>query len=239
MSESDFPQEGTVCQIGAQRRLSEPCSIVIFGASGDLTARKLIPALYHLCKDKLMPASFRIIGFARRDKTDEAWRTELREALGQFSRSKPVDEEVWKAFAANVHYCVGDIMEAGSYAKLEQLLSSFGAAPLRHNLLCYLATQPSQFGAIIERLHEAQLLQRGQNGGGWQRVVVEKPFGHDLASARALNDEVTRHADEAQVYRIDHYLGKETVQNILMFRFSNSISSSCGTATRSITCRSP
>src|SRR5580658_1742180 len=177
MSTSETFQEGVVCQIGAQRRLSEPCSIVIFGASGDLTARKLIPALYHLCKDKLMPASFRIIGFARRDKTDEAWRDELREALGKFSRSKPVDEEVWKAFAANVHYCVGDMTEASSYDKLEKLLSSFGAAPLRHNLLFYLATQPSQFGAIIERLEGAQLLQRGSSEAGWQRVVVEKPFG--------------------------------------------------------------
>ena len=225
-TESDHFQEGSVCQIGAQRRLSEPCSIVIFGASGDLTARKLIPALYHLCKDKLMPSSFRIIGFARRDKTDEAWRTELREALGKFSRSKPVDEEVWKVFAANVHYCVGD-MTGGphSYEKLEKLLTSFGAAPLRHNLLFYLATQPSQFGAIIERLQgAATAATRRSSGGGWQRVVTwEKPFGHDLASARALNDEVTRYADESQVYRIDHYLGKETVQNILMFRFSNSI----------------
>ena len=223
MAEYDQLQEGTVCQIGAQRRLSEPCSIVIFGASGDLTSRKLIPALYHLCKDKLMPSTFRIIGFARRDKTDEAWRTELREALDKFSRSKPVDEEVWKLFAANVHYCVGDMTEAASYEKLEKLLSSFGAAPLRRNLLFYLATQPSQFGDIIERLHGASLLERGSSDGGWQRVVVEKPFGHDLASARALNDEVTRYADERQVYRIDHYLGKETVQNILMFRFSNSI----------------
>src|SRR5580658_6484682 len=137
MADSDNFPEGTVCQIGAQRRLSEPCSIVIFGASGDLTARKLIPALYHLCKDKLMPSSFRIIGFARRDKTDEAWRTELREALGQFSRSKPVDEEVWKAFAANVHYCVGDMTEAGSSAKLETLHSFFRAEPLRHSLLFY------------------------------------------------------------------------------------------------------
>src|SRR5580658_10310566 len=177
MADSDNFPEGTVCQIGAQRRLSEPCSIVIFGASGDLTARKLIPALYHLCKDKLMPSSFRIIGFARRDKTDEAWRAELREALDKFSRSKPVDEEVWKLFAANVHYCVGDMTEAASYEKLEKMLGSFGAAPLRRNLLFYLATQPSQFGAIIERLHGAQLLQRGSSDAGSQRVVVEKPFG--------------------------------------------------------------
>ena len=223
MSESETSTETTVCHIGAQRRLSEPCSIVIFGASGDLTARKLIPAFYHLCKDKQMPASFRIIGFARREKTDESWRAELREALDKFSRTKPVDEEVWRAFAANLHYCVGDLTAAAAYEKLEQKLRSFNAAPLRQNLLFYLATQPSQFADVIERLHGAKLLEHGESQGGWQRIVVEKPFGHDLASARVLNGELTRYADEGQVCRIDHYLGKETVQNILMFRFSNSI----------------
>jgi glucose-6-phosphate 1-dehydrogenase len=223
MTESDISSERTVCHIGAQRRLSEPCSIVIFGASGDLTARKLIPAFYHLFKEKQMPASFRILGFARRDKTDEVWRAELREALDRFSRTKPVDDEVWQVFAANLHYCVGDMTDAAAYAKLEQKLSSFNAAPLRQNLLFYLATQPSQFGEVIERLHAAKLLEHGHNLGGWQRIVVEKPFGHDLASAHVLNDELTRYADEQQVCRIDHYLGKETVQNILMFRFSNSI----------------
>jgi glucose-6-phosphate 1-dehydrogenase len=220
--ESAILPEPNVCHIGAQRRLSEPCSIVIFGASGDLTSRKLIPAFYHLCKEKQMPASFCIIGFARREKTDESWRAELREALDRFSRTKPVDEEVWRLFAANLYYCVGDLADAAAYAKLEQKLSSFKSAPLRQNLLFYLATQPSQFGEAIERLHAAQLLQRGHSQGGWQRVV-EKPFGHDLASAHLLNDELTRYADEQQVCRIDHYLGKETVQNILMFRFSNSI----------------
>jgi glucose-6-phosphate 1-dehydrogenase len=223
MSESEILPEQMVCHIGAQRRLSEPCSIVIFGASGDLTARKLIPAFYHLCKEKQMPADFRILGFARREKTDDQWRAELREALSQFSRTKPVDEEVWRSFAANLHYCVGDLTDAAAYEKLEQKLSSFKAAPLRQNLLFYLATQPSQFGEVIEHLHAAKLLEHGHSLGGWQRIVVEKPFGHDLASARQLNDELTRYADEQQVCRIDHYLGKETVQNILMFRFSNSI----------------
>ncbi|MGO8701737.1 MAG: glucose-6-phosphate dehydrogenase [Limisphaerales bacterium] len=223
MSESENPPEQTICHIGAERRMGEPCSIIIFGASGDLTARKLIPAFYHLCKDKLMPASFRILGFARREKTDEGWRGELREALDRFSRTKPVDEEVWRAFAANLHYCVGDLTDAAAYEKLEQKLSSFQNVPLRQNLLFYLATQPSQFGEVIERLHAARLLQHGNRPGGWQRIVVEKPFGHDLASARSLNNELTRYADEQQVCRIDHYLGKETVQNILMFRFSNSI----------------
>jgi glucose-6-phosphate 1-dehydrogenase len=223
MTNLEAASETNDCPIGAERRLTEPCSIVIFGASGDLTARKLIPAFYHLCKDKLMPENFRILGFARREKTDESWRDELREALGRFSRSKPVDEEVWRLFAANLHYCAGDLTDGAAYAKLEQKLSSFNSPPLRHNLLFYLATQPSQFGEVAERLHGAQLLRPANGQGGWQRLVVEKPFGHDLASAIQLNEELTRYADEQQVCRIDHYLGKETVQNILMFRFSNSI----------------
>ncbi len=223
MSVSENVRENMVCQIGAQKRPVEPCGIVIFGASGDLTARKLLPAFYNLFRDKQMPADFRIIGFARREKTNEAWRAEVREALDRFSRTKPVDEDVWRAFGANLHYCTGDMTDAAAYEKLEKLLVSFGSPPLRQNLLFYLATQPSQFGDVVERLHGAQLLQRGKVNGGWQRIVVEKPFGHDLASAQALNSELTRHADEQQVCRIDHYLGKETVQNILMFRFSNSI----------------
>jgi glucose-6-phosphate 1-dehydrogenase len=214
----DEPAAGNV---SAERKSLEPCSIVIFGASGDLTARKLIPAFYHLCKDKQMPATFRVIGFARRDKTDESWRNELREELNQFSRTQPVDDAVWKEFAKNLFYCRGDLTDAAAYKKLEELLTSFGSGPLRENLLFYLATQPSQFGQVIEHIHRAGLLHK--EGAGWQRIVVEKPFGHDLASAQTLNRELTRYAHEQQVCRIDHYLGKETVQNILMFRFSNSI----------------
>jgi glucose-6-phosphate 1-dehydrogenase len=216
------PLHGHASNIGLDRKLAEPCSIVIFGASGDLTARKLIPALYHLCKEKLMPVSFRVIGFARREKTDESWRQELRTALNQFSRTKPVDDKVWNEFAANIFYCMGDITDPAAYAKLEQKLSSFNSPPLRNNLLFYLATQPSQFGGIVEQLHNAKLIHK-EGGEGWQRLVIEKPFGHDLASAKALNADLTRFTNEQQVYRIDHYLGKETVQNILMFRFSNSI----------------
>src|SRR6202453_1789811 len=223
MIENQSSPEQTVCHIGAQRRLGEPCSIVIFGASGDLTARKLIPAFYHLCREKQMPSAFRIIGFARREKTDESWRAELRQALDQFSRNNPVDEDIWRQFAANLFYCIGDLTDPAAYAALEQKLSSFGNPQLCCNLLFYLATQPSQFGEVIEQLHDAKLLHPAECKDGWQRIVIEKPFGHDLASARTLNEELTRYAREQQVCRIDHYLGKETVQNILMFRFSNSI----------------
>ena len=211
------------CKPNETRKTVTPCSIVIFGASGDLTSRKLIPALYHLYKEKQMPPEFRIIGFARRDKTDDSWRQELREALDQFSRTKPVDDTVWQSFSKNISYCIGDLTDAAAYEKLEKLLSSFGSEPLRRNLLFYLATLPSQFGLVVEHLHQADLLHKEGEQNGSQRIVVEKPFGHDLASARQLNSELTRYAREEQIFRIDHYLGKETVQNILMFRFSNSI----------------
>jgi glucose-6-phosphate 1-dehydrogenase len=211
------------CQgdISGERKTLEPCTIVIFGASGDLTARKLIPALYHLFKEQQMPSDFRVVGFARREKTDASWRQELRAALDQFSRTKPVEEKVWHAFAEHVFYCQGDLTDDAAYRKLEAQLTGFGSAPLRENLLFYLAISPSQFGEVVEQVHRSGLLNK--EGSAWQRVVVEKPFGHDLASAHALNRELTRYAHESQVFRIDHYLGKETVQNILMFRFSNSI----------------
>jgi glucose-6-phosphate 1-dehydrogenase len=213
------------CRLDEARKTLDPCSIVIFGASGDLTARKLIPALYHLAREKQMPADYRIIGFARREKTDDSWRQELRAALDQFSRTRPTEEAVWQEFAEHLCYCRGDLTEAAAYERLANRLDSFGQEPLRRNLLLYLATSPSQFGAVVEQLRRAGLLlhETGANGTGWQRIVVEKPFGHDLESAHQLNQELTRYASEPQVFRIDHYLGKETVQNILMFRFSNAV----------------
>ncbi|HZV35659.1 MAG TPA: glucose-6-phosphate dehydrogenase [Verrucomicrobiae bacterium] len=222
--EHDDLDELMVCRLTDSHKSVEPCSVVIFGASGDLTARKLIPALYHLYKDKQMPADFRVVGFARREKTDDSFRAELRQALDQFSRTKPVDDAVWNEFAKRVVYCMAEFSDSAGYQKLEKILSSFGSEPLRNNLLFYLATSPSQFGEVAEKLHDAGLLHKdGEEQKGWQRIVVEKPFGHDLASAVQLNGELTRFAHEQQVFRIDHYLGKETVQNILMFRFSNSI----------------
>ena len=222
MSESDQLDELMGCRIDEGRKIVEPCTVVIFGASGDLTARKLIPALYHLYLGKQLPNPVRIIGFARREKTDDQWRKELRTALDQFSRTKPVDEGAWAEFAKMISYCIGDFSDAKAFGNLKQQLAKFGDEKLQNNLLFYLATPPSQFAEVVEHLHNAGLLKR-DNGGFWQRLVVEKPFGHDLESAEKLNDELTRYAHEKQVYRIDHYLGKETVQNILMFRFSNAI----------------
>jgi glucose-6-phosphate 1-dehydrogenase len=223
MDESEHLDELLVCRLDQQRKATQPCTIVIFGASGDLTSRKLIPALYHLFGEKQLPQPFRIIGVARREKTSDSWREELLDALQQFSRTKPVDQTIWDGFAANVFYCRGDLNDLATYQALTKRLQGFGNDAVRRNLLFYLATQPSQFAEIAEFLHRAGLLQREPGDAFFQRIIVEKPFGHDLASAQQLNSELTRFAHENQIFRIDHYLGKETVQNILMFRFSNAI----------------
>ena len=237
-------ENGPVCQLSTTRKATEACSLVIFGASGDLTGRKLIPALYQLFREQQMPPEFRIVGFARREKSEVSWRKELREALGHFSRTQPVEEQLWKEFSEKIFYCQGDLGDAAAYGKLSALLAGFGKDELRQNLLLYLAVSPSQFAQVVEQLHGAGLLHNdnplppapsalriapgalrpaGNSPGGWQRVVVEKPFGHDAESARQLNRELARFAGEQQVFRIDHYLGKETVQNLMMFRFSNAI----------------
>jgi glucose-6-phosphate 1-dehydrogenase len=222
MRTSEDLDELMICRLDAQRRSVEPCTIVIFGASGDLTSRKLIPALYHLHLDGLLPAQCRIIGFARSEKTDEAWRKELFEAMGRLSRSQRLEAQAWADFAGRVHYCRGNIDDPQSFQRLNERVAGLGPGALSRHLLFYLAISPSQFGQAVAQLCQAGLLCR-DDPHGWQRVVVEKPFGHDLASARELNRELTRHAHEDQIYRIDHYLGKETVQNLLTFRFSNAL----------------
>ena len=208
----------------ANRKEAEPCTIVIFGASGDLTARKLIPALYHLYVEGQMPESFRVLGFARREKTDESWRAEMREGLEKYSRSQAVDEVQWAQFAANLGYHRGDLTDPAAYTGMAERLKGYDDPQLSNNLVFYLAISPSLFGEVVDHLHEAKLLERAEEEDEfWQRVVVEKPFGHDLESAHVLNNHLLRHARERQIFRIDHYLGKETVQNIMMFRFSNAI----------------
>lgn len=217
-------EEPLICRLGEDRSKAEPCTIVIFGASGDLTERKLIPALYHLFISGQMPEDFRILGFARREKTEDSWREELRGALAEHSRTGAPEPVRWAEFARHIGYCRGDIADGAAYGELARRIEGADSEALRQNLLFYLATNPSQFGLAVRHLHAAGLLQRAENGTrSRQRVVVEKPFGHDLASAQALNHELTRHLAEQQIFRIDHYLGKETVQNILIFRFSNAI----------------
>ncbi len=210
--------------LGSSHKAVQSCTLVIFGASGDLTSRKLIPALHQLFLEGQMPARFRVFGFARREKSDAGWRAELREALARFSRTQPVDDARWASFAENLYYHCGDLADGAAYQSLAARINAPDDAALQHNLVFYMATSPSHFGAVADRLHAVGLLQRKEDGDAlWQRVVVEKPFGHDEASAHALNNQLTQHIRERQVFRIDHYLGKETVQNIMMFRFSNSI----------------
>ena len=223
MDQAEYLDELLICRLDEKRRTVQPCTIVIFGASGDLTSRKLIPALYHLYTEKQLPQPFRIIGVARRDKTNESWRQELLEALGRFSRSKGVDSALWEEFSKALHYCEGDISQPETYEALKRQLAAFESEALQKNLLFYLAIQPSQFGQVAECLHASGLLHKAGASPFFQRVIIEKPFGHDLSTAQRLNSELTRFAFEKQIFRIDHYLGKETVQNILMFRFSNAI----------------
>ena len=195
--------------------------MAIFGASGDLTKRKLIPALYNLRKDGLLPDDFAIIGISRREMSDEEFRAKLREDIAKFAAAD-TDPSIWEWLADRVHYLAGDAEDADTYVRLHKRLEEFGESAGIKNDFFYMATAPRFFGPVCEQLREAGLTQEVE-GGGWRRVVFEKPFGHDLKSARELNQQLARTLGEDQIYRIDHYLGKETVQNILVFRFANGI----------------
>ena len=203
--------------------IPEPFTLVIFGASGDLARRKLLPAIYGLWVDGLLPPGFSVLGFARTPKTDDEFRAEMREAILQTPRGQPLDESAWSAFASRLYYLAGDYGDAAAYSALADRATALAAAGKRpRHCLFYLATPPSVFVQVVRGLKGAGLAVSG-GGGAWSRLVIEKPFGHDLASARALNAEVLAAFSEGQVFRIDHYLGKETVQNILVLRFANSI----------------
>ena len=208
-------------------RTSDACAVVIFGASGDLTRRKLVPALYNLAWGRLLPGGFAVVGVARREKTDESFRAELKQAVAEFSRRRPIDEGVWGEFARGIGYVRGEAGEPATYEALRAHLEKVDAERgVRGNRLFYLAVPAAEFGPIVEGLRSAKLVSpagQERGGGAWTRVVFEKPFGHDLQSARKLNDSVAAAFDESQVFRIDHYLGKETVQNLLVFRFANSL----------------
>ena len=201
-------------------RIPEPCQIVIFGATGDLAHRKILPALYNLRRAGLLPPETGVIAYARRPYTDTAFRDEMRAAVEKHSRN-PVEPGLWDDFAASIHYQQGDFSDPAAYRALAERIEQVDAtAGTRGNILFYLATQPSAYPEIVANLGAAGLARRAT---GWSRIVVEKPFGHDLASARALTDTVMGVFAESQVYRIDHYLGKDTVRNLLVFRFGNGI----------------
>ncbi|MEX2264201.1 MAG: glucose-6-phosphate dehydrogenase [Bryobacteraceae bacterium] len=202
-----------------ERRVPE-CIAVIFGATGDLTRRKLMPALYRLAYDRRLSPGFAVVGSSRTRLSDEQFRERMRGSVKKYLDDSPFDEDVWEGFASGLFYVAGDVNDSDSFHRLagrlkeiEQMRRTGG------NVLFYLATQPSQYAATAFGIGEAGLAK----GPGWRRLVVEKPFGHDLESSRKLSDDLHEVFPEHEVYRIDHYLGKETVQNILAFRFGNGI----------------
>jgi glucose-6-phosphate 1-dehydrogenase len=202
-------------------RVGDPCAIVIFGASGDLTKRKLVPALYNLASYNLLPERFSVIGVARRDISDDAFRDQLGKDLASLG-TQPVDQQLWKRFRERISYCQGSFDDPKTYDRLrDQLAQAEQRFNTGGNVLFYLSVQPDYFGMVAKQLSEHGLVKESENQ--WRRVIVEKPFGHDLASARVLNTQLTGALQEHQIYRIDHYLGKETAQNLLVFRLGNAV----------------
>jgi len=198
-----------------------PANVVIFGASGDLTRRKLVPALHSVTCEQLLPKETRVIGVARSPMSDQAFRSRLFEGIQAYARLHPGICEPWGDFKSQYSYLEGDYDDPDTYRQLTQRLAENDAEDgTSGNRLFYLATPPTLYPIIIEELGRAGL---NRSDSGWTRIIIEKPFGHDGASARRLNDQVHAVFNEDQIYRIDHYLGKETVQNILTFRFANAI----------------
>jgi glucose-6-phosphate 1-dehydrogenase len=202
-------------------RVPEPGVMVIFGASGDLTSRKLVPALYDLAAQRRLPLEFAVVGISRTEMSHDEFRGKLRKALEE-QRSGEVSDDVWDSFSHGIFYMPGDSKKTETYDELKELLKKLDSERgTQGNRAFYLSSSPSLFPDIVEHLGEAGLNE--EEDGGWSRLVVEKPFGRDLESAQELNSELQRYFDETQIYRIDHYLGKETVQNILALRFANGI----------------
>jgi glucose-6-phosphate 1-dehydrogenase len=221
-------------------RAPSPCVFVIFGASGDLTRRKLVPALYNLAVSRLLPAGMAIVGFAMSSLTSEQFRTNMKTDTSQFSRRKPLDETLWSDFASRLHYVSGSFEDVNNFVRLREKLDELDREMgTRGNRIFYLAIPPSLFAMVNDNLAKAGLIADPTDAKRFTRIIVEKPFGRDLASGDALNADLHRTFAEQQIYRIDHYLGKETVQNLMAFRFGTRSSSRCGTTTTSITCRSP
>jgi glucose-6-phosphate 1-dehydrogenase len=200
---------------------SGPCVLIVFGASGDLTKRKLLPALYNLAAEKLLPAEFAMVGFARRPFTDEDFRKYSADDLNEYM-PPGADPKVRDWLIERLYFQGGNFDDARSFTALKGLLGKIdGERGTGGNYLFYMATAPEFFGDIAKALQTGGLTE--ETNGHWRRCVFEKPFGHDLNSAKALNRELLQLLDEKQIYRIDHYLGKETVQNIMALRFGNGI----------------
>lgn len=207
----------------AQGMSPEPCTLVIFGGSGDLAKRKLVPAVYNLCLDGVLPSGYAILGLGRKPLSDEDFRAACREGILKYSRQK-LDEDKWKEFAKRLFYLSGGIEDPATYqgikARCEKIEAEF---KLPGNRIFYLAIPPASFASACKGLKEAGLVQPAGSRTPFSRVIVEKPIGHDLASAQEINDTIGQVFHESQIFRIDHYLGKETVQNLLVIRFANSI----------------
>jgi glucose-6-phosphate 1-dehydrogenase len=201
-------------------RRADPCVFVIFGASGDLTRSKLLPAIFNLAEDGHLPEEFAILGVARPQIDQAAYRTQMREQVRQ-AEGEPLQPDKWKRIEDRLYYVSGEFNDAALFDRVAQTLAEIRE---RHHIppndLFYFAIPPDLFGTVADGLAKADLLREDE---GWRRVIIEKPFGYDLESARALNAELRKGLRESQIYRIDHYLGKETVQNILAFRFANGI----------------
>jgi glucose-6-phosphate 1-dehydrogenase len=202
----------------------ESCVMVIFGASGDLTKRKLVPALWSLFQSRVLPEPFAVIGVSRSEMSNEVFRERMREGVTDFARVQPPSARVWDRFAQALFYYTGDPADPALYPGLGNFIKHVEQdRGTSGNRLFYLSTPPSLYSPIVTRLGEAGFQRAPEGTDAWIRIVIEKPFGRDLASSRALNQVVNSVFTEDQVYRIDHYLGKETVQNILVFRFANGI----------------
>jgi glucose-6-phosphate 1-dehydrogenase len=199
----------------------DPCVMVIFGAAGDLTGRMLIPSLYNLARAGLLARDFAVVGVARTQMSDEDFRKRVHDDVKAYC-GECVEDELWQWFVSRFYYYTGDFSDANLFPQLKNFLAKIDQEHSAHqNFFYYLATAPSFFGSIVEQLAANGLM--SQDGTHWRRVIIEKPFGHDQESAKTLNQQLLKVADETQIYRIDHYLGKETVQNILAFRFANGI----------------
>jgi glucose-6-phosphate 1-dehydrogenase len=203
--------------------VAEPCTVILFGASGDLAKRKVIPALYDLAIHDALGPRYALVGFARTPMTDESFRATASEAAKSISEVGPIDPKQWDGFAANLFYSPGDYNNPQAYAQLSKRLAEVESSKnLGGNRLFYLSTPPEVYPDIVEQLGRAGL-SRSTSPNSWVRIIIEKPFGRDLATARELNRIVLNVFEEKQVYRIDHYLGKDTVQNLLVLRFGNGI----------------
>ncbi|MCP3104453.1 glucose-6-phosphate dehydrogenase [Myxococcus sp. K15C18031901] len=204
----------------------DPCTAVIFGATGDLAQRKLFPALFELARANLLPEHFSVVAFSRSPIDNDAFRQHVKAGLQKFARTQPLDEATWQRFAPRLEGISGAYDDPAAFARLRERLDQVAQRQgTEGNQLYYLATPASTFPQILHELAGAGLLKREDQPGQkpWRRLIIEKPFGHDLESAKALNRELAAVLDEKQIFRIDHYLGKETVQNILVFRFANAI----------------